>query len=303
MDHIAKIRDFNRDYTVKLGLLDQSYLGSGLTLTQARVLQEVALAGAEGGSAREISERLGVDAGYLSRLFAGFTKKGWVQTRIDEADARRKLLTLTDDGRAAFAPLDSASRSMIESMTSHLPKPEVTELCQSLERVKQLLGPPSTAPIQFRDLETGDLGWITEAHGRLYAQDEGFDLSFEALVAGLLSDYVTKKHENSRAFIATTPDGARLGCTFVVHEADDIARLRMVLLEPQARGLGLGRRLLEMALSHAKSKGYAKMVLATHESHRAACAMYAKAGFFLVSSEPSQAFSQEVVVQVWEKSL
>ncbi|MGH1446318.1 MAG: bifunctional helix-turn-helix transcriptional regulator/GNAT family N-acetyltransferase [Cognatishimia sp.] len=303
MDYITQIRQFNRDYTVKLGLLDSSYLGSGLTLTQARVLQEIAITGENGASARDIALRIGTDEGYLSRILSKFVKQGWVSRQPDGADARRKVLTMTKVGQAVYAPLDAASRELTRDLTAHLSEPAQDALCAWLSQVQRLLTKPEHSDITVRGLQAGDLGWITEAHGRLYAQDEGYDLRFEALVARILADYVDVPHAQNRAFIAVDTNGQRLGCTFVVHDDDDTMRLRLVLLEPVARGRGLGKRLLAMALEHAKANNYKKMVLWTHESHQAAIALYKKAGFSLVSSEAAEAFGKQVVDQVWEKSL
>lgn len=303
MDYITQIRRFNRDYTVKLGLLDSSYLGSGLTLTQVRVLQEIAITGENGASARDIALRIGTDEGYLSRILSKFVKQGWVTRQPDRADARRKVLTMTKDGQAVYAPLDAASRELTRDLMAHLSEPAQDALCASLSQVQGLLTKPEHGDITVRDLLAGDLGWITEAHGRLYAQDEGYDLRFEALVARILADYVDVPQPHNRAFIAVDANGQRLGCTFVVHDDDDTMRLRLVLLEPVARGRGLGKRLLAMALEHAVASNYKKMVLWTHESHQAAIALYKKAGFSLVSSEAAEAFGKQVVDQVWEKSL
>jgi DNA-binding MarR family transcriptional regulator/GNAT superfamily N-acetyltransferase len=303
MDHIAQIRAFNRDYTVRLGLLESSYLGSGLTLTQVRVLQEISFAGDAGVSAREIALRIGADEGYLSRILAGFAKQGWVDRQADKTDARRKLLSLTQAGKDKFAPLDAASKGLIADMTSHLDASAQDRLARALSEAHDLLDADFNRSVHIRGLQSGDIGWVTEAHGRHYAEAEGFDLRFEALVARILADFVDDRHPHKRAFIAVDERGRRIGSTFVVRENEEAARLRLVILEPEARGKGLGQRLLECALDHARACGYRKMVLWTLESSHAACALYAKAGFELISSKPSNDFGRPVVDQVWEKSL
>ncbi|PTQ71307.1 bifunctional helix-turn-helix transcriptional regulator/GNAT family N-acetyltransferase [Celeribacter persicus] len=302
MDHVSALRAFNRDYTVKLGLLDRSYLDSGLTLSQVRVLQEVGFAGEEGALARDIALRIGADEGYLSRILSGFVAKGWVCRAADPEDGRRKRLWLIVAGQTAFAPLEAASRASMEALLAPVTEAGRDRICAALSEVQTRLNATPTE-ITVRGLESGDLGWVVEAHGRLYARDEGYNLEFEGLVAGILADFIAHPKPMDRAFIAVDALGQRLGCTFVVEDVPGIARLRLVLLEPQARGQGLGRRLLDMALDHARAQGCHKMVLWTHESHRAACEMYAKAGFTLVSSEPAQAFGTQVVDQVWEKEL
>lgn len=302
MDHVSALRAFNRDYTVKLGLLERSYLGSGFTLTQARVLQEIGFGGEAGASARDIASRIGADEGYLSRIIAGFEAKGLVHRAPDPQDARRKRLWLTAAGQAAYAPLDAASKAMLEELLAPVPEAGRDRICAALSEVQDLFAPPSDE-IAIRGLEPGDLGWVLEAHGRLYARDEGYNQEFEGVVAQILADFIAKPSLMDRAFLAVDAHGQRLGCTFVVEDGPGVARLRLVLLEPQARGRGLGKVLLNRALDHARASGCHKMVLWTHESHRAACAMYEKAGFALVSSERAQAFGTEVVDQIWEKNL
>ncbi len=303
MSHIETIRAFNRDYTSRLGLLESSYLGSGLTLTQVRVLQEISFAGEGGALAREIAQQIGADEGYMSRIISGFLRKGWLRREADPTDARRKRLWLTEAGQAAFSPIDTASRTLLNTMLAPLPQDGRNELCRALCRVQSLLGDAPSSGVTLRDLESGDLGWVIEAHGRLYARDEGYNLDFEALVAQIVAEFVLKPHADNRAFIAIDSQGHRLGSTFVVHEAPGVARLRLVLLEPEARGLGLGRQLLEAAMDHARARGCQKMVLWTHESHRAACALYEKAGFVLTASTPGQDFGVDVVDQTWEIAL
>lgn len=302
MNHIAHIRAFNRDYTVRLGLLDKSYLGSGQTLTQIRVLQEVFFAGNEGVSARDIALRINADEGYMSRILKGFETKGWLERKPDVLDARRKLLTLTETGQAVYEPLSAASAALIEDMTGHLEASGRKRLCEALTEVQRLLE-DRPLNIRIRGLESGDLGWITEAHGRIYATEEGYDLTFEALVARILADFVVRPHRNDTAFIAVDEVERRMGSTFVVHEDEETMRLRLVLLEPEARGLGLGKRMLKLALDHAKAKGYRKMILWTHKSLQAAGHLYQKAGFEMIEEMPSQSFGLEVVEQVWEKTL
>ncbi|SFI50214.1 bifunctional helix-turn-helix transcriptional regulator/GNAT family N-acetyltransferase [Celeribacter neptunius] len=302
MDHVSHLRAFNRDYTVKLGLLDRSYLGSGLSLTQVRVLQEIALAGEDGTSARDIASRIGTDEGYLSRIIAGFEARGWVRRQQDPQDARRKRLWPTQAGRAAFAPLEAASKAMMEQLLSPVTEAGRDRICAALTEVQSLFAPPA-GEITIRGPESGDLGWVLEAHARLYARDEGYNQEFEAVVAQILAEFARSTKALDRAFIAVDSHGQRLGSTFVVEESPGVARLRLVLLEPQARGRGLGKRLLDMALEHARASGCHEMVLWTHESHVAACAMYARAGFSLVSSQPAEAFGAKVVDQIWQKNL
>jgi len=302
MDHIAQIRTFNRDYTVRLGLLESSYLGSGQTLTQIRVLQEIYLAGQDGIAAREIAQQINADEGYLSRILKTVEQKGWLARKADAQDARRKLLFLTAKGRAVYEPLSTASAALIGDMTGHLSQDGRHQLCTALAAVQRLLD-QAPREVRLRGLEAGDLGWITEAHGRIYAAEEGYDLRFEGLVARILADYIDDPHPCDAAFIAVDGYGQRLGSTFVVHEDDQTMRLRLVLLEPEARGLGLGARMLDEALAHAKACGYRKMILWTHKSLKAAGGLYQKAGFEMIEEKVGFSFGLDVVEQVWEKTL
>lgn len=300
MDRIDRIRAFNRFYTGRLGLLEKSYLDSGLTLSEVRVLYE--LAAGELCTARALAQALQLDEGYLSRLLKRFAARGWLARRPDPADARQSLLALTPAGTAAFQPLAQRSRSDVGAMLAGLDAAAQEDLAGALERAQRLLA-EGPGEIVLRDLEPGDPGWVIGRHGALYAREEGYDLSFEALVAEILAGYLTR-HDPAceRAWIAER-DGRRLGCIFCVKVDAETAKLRLFLVEPEARGLGLGKRLLRACMAYAKAKGYRRMVLWTHESHRAACALYAAHGWRMVEQTPTEAFGQKVVDQTWEIAL
>lgn len=300
MDSIDRIRAFNRFYTQRLGLLERSYLESGLTLAEVRVLYELA----EGGqsTARALAQAFGLDEGYLSRILKRFRTRGWIARRPDPDDARQALLSLTPEGLAAFRPLAAHSRADVGAMLAGLDPAGQEALCAAMERAQALLD-RGTGEIELRDLGPGDAGWVASRHGAIYAAEEGYDIRFEGLVAGILARYIeTRNPDCERAWIAWR-DGERLGCIFCVKVDSETAKLRLFLVEPGARGLGLGKRLLRECMDYARASGYRRMVLWTHASHRAACALYARAGWRMVAEEPVEAFGQQVIDQTWETAL
>lgn len=295
MDTIDRIRAFNRFYTRRLGLLDRSYLSSGMTLTEVRVLYE--LSHHPGQTARALAQGLGLDEGYLSRLLKRFGQHGWLDRATDPADARARTLALTAAGQAAFAPLQARSRDEVGTMVAGLAPGAQGALAAALEEVQALL---SGGSLEIRGLQPGDAGWILQQHGELYARDEGYDFSFEVLVAEILADFLRQNDPaRERAFIAAAGP-RRLGSVFCVRVSDEVAKLRLFLVVPQARGLGLGQRLLDECTGFARAAGYRRMVLWTHESHRAACALYARNGWVKRSDTPTRAFGQDVVDQEWD---
>lgn len=299
MDTIDRIRGFNRFYTQRLGLLDRSYLDSGLTLSEVRVLYE--LAEGEVRTARAMAQALGLDEGYLSRLLKRFAARGWLQRRPDPHDGRQSLLSLTAAGEAAFQPLAGRSRAAVGEMVAGIGPAARVALAEALEQAEALMTAPGE--IELTDLRTGDAGWVIARHAELYAAEEGYDARFEALVAEIVAGYLRDHDpEWERAWIARQ-GGRRLGSIFCVRVDDETAKLRLFLVEPAARGTGLGRRLLLACMDYARARGYRRMVLWTHASHRAACALYAAHGWRMVEEVPVQAFGQEVIDQTWEIAL
>jgi DNA-binding MarR family transcriptional regulator len=295
MDAIDRIRAFNRFYTGHLGLLTRSYLGSGLALTEVRILHDLDTPVAP--RARDLALGLGLDEGQVSRVLAGFERRGWLDRPPSSADARVRDLRLTGEGRRVAAELRDASRAALAAL---IPARRVAAVAAALAEAEAALG---DGPVTLRDLAPGDAGWIISRHGALYAQDEGFDASFEALVAEILAAFL-RHHDPSRerGWIAAR-GGVRLGSIFVVAETSEVAKLRLFLVEPSERGSGLAQQMLDTAIRFAQDAGFATMRLWTHESHRAAGRLYARNGFVLTEARPTRSFGQDVVSQVWERGV
>ena len=303
---VKAVRQFNRFYTARIGALDP-YLGGDMSLTDVRVLYE--LAHREKPVASEIGKSLGLDAGYLSRILRRFAQAGWLVRRPHADDARQSLLALTEAGHAAFAPLQQKSRDEAGALLALLGAPERRQLVDAMTTVQTLLDPaqrstparPATAVL--RDLAPGDIGWVVQQHGEIYAREYGWNLEFEALVAGIAAQFVRNfQPEWERCWIAEL-NGKRVGAVFVVRKSATVAQLRMLILTPEARGLGLGARLSDECIAFARRKGYSKMVLWTNSCLVAARDIYARRGFRLVKSEPYEGFGQQLDGETWELKL
>ncbi|GJD48521.1 dTDP-fucosamine acetyltransferase [Methylobacterium crusticola] len=301
-DPVAQVRAFNRFYTRQIGLLEDGLHRSAFSLTEARVLYE--LAHRDGLTASALGRGLGLDAGYLSRMLRRFEADGHVTRTASAADGRRQVLALTASGRAAFAPLDRASREEIGALLERLSAADRAALLAAMGSVQRLLGAPAEAPAtRLRDLAPGDIGWITHRQGLLYAQEYGFDLRFEALVAEILAAFVKDfDPDREQAWIAER--GAEVaGSVLLVRQSDRVAKLRLLYVEPAARGEGLGRRLVEACVAGARARGYATLMLWTNDVLTAAGRLYRSAGFRLVDSEPHRSFGQDLVGQTWRLDL
>jgi DNA-binding MarR family transcriptional regulator/N-acetylglutamate synthase-like GNAT family acetyltransferase len=296
-----RLRAFNRFYTGTIGVLDQGYLRSPFTLTEARVLFELG----RGGELEvvELRRRTGLDAGYLSRILASFADQGLVGRRRSDTDARRQLAILTAAGRAAYGRLDRASAAEASALLARLGTDEVDELLGSLDTVERLLGDEAGAQVRLRDLEPGDLGWSIGANGRVYADEYGWDATFEGLVAEILGAFAREHDpERERGWIAEL-GGRRAGCIFCVRADDETAKLRVLLVEPWARGHGVGGTLVAACLDFAREAGYRRVVLWTNDVLADARRLYERAGFALVEEGPHRAFGQQLVEQTWSLEL
>ncbi|MGJ7613664.1 MULTISPECIES: bifunctional helix-turn-helix transcriptional regulator/GNAT family N-acetyltransferase [unclassified Variovorax] len=301
---VKAIRQFNRFYTRRIGALDP-YLGSPMSLTDVRVLYE--LAHRETAVASEIGRDLGLDAGYVSRILRRFETEAWLTRAPHPRDARQSVLRLTGTGHAAFAPLQQRSREEAAALLAPLAPAQRRQLVQAMGTMQSLLD-PQTAPATpqaavLRDLAPGDIGWVVQQHGEIYAREYGWNSQFEALVAGIASEFLLKfQPEWERSWIAEL-HGERVGAIFVVRKSPTVAQLRMLILAPGARGLGLGGKLVDECIAFARRKGYRKMVLWTNSCLLAARGIYAKRGFKLVQSEPHEGYGKQLVGEIWELKL
>jgi DNA-binding MarR family transcriptional regulator/GNAT superfamily N-acetyltransferase len=300
---IAAVRRFNRFYTRQIGLLGAGYLHSPFSLTQVRVLYE--LAHRERPTAAELSGDLGLDPGYLSRVLHGFRKAGLIESERSKTDGRQRHLSLTEDGQAAFAPLNATSHDEIGAMLGDLAAIEQERLVGAMHTIEGLLGahPEHKGPYLLRPHQPGDMGWIVHRHGVLYAREYGWDEEFEALVASIVAKFIrTFDPKREHCWIAEK-DGEIVGSVFVVQRSKTVAQLRLLLVEPKARGLGIGSRLVEECIRFARERGYRKLMLWTNDVLDAARDIYERAGFRLVKEEAHHSFGHDLVGQNWELKL
>jgi len=297
------VRQFNRFYTRQIGLLRRGYLDSPFSLAEVRVLYELAT-GAQ-VTASDLAQRLNLDPGYLSRMLRDFQSRALIARSASKADARQSLLSLTAKGRREFRPLDAKARAEANALLRKLSPHERASLVGAMHTIQNLLGasPAQTTPYRLRRHRPGDIGWVIHRHGALYKQEYGWDERFEALVAEIAAKFIQNYDPKcERAWIAER-DGAILGCVFLVRHTDRVAKLRMLLVEPSARGLGLGNRLVDECIRFARRAGYKKITLWTQSNLSAARHIYKKAGFELVSSEPHRSFDHNLVSETWTRPL
>jgi DNA-binding MarR family transcriptional regulator/GNAT superfamily N-acetyltransferase len=299
---VERFRAFNRFYTRLVGALDEGLLRTRFSLTEARVLFELGRGGELESTA--LRQATGLDAGYLSRILASFAEQGLVDRRRSEADARRQLVVLTTGGLAAYRELDQRSAAENARVLQRLGPVDREALLGSLETAERLLGGVEPAGrVVLRRPEPGDLGWMVERHGALYTAEYGWDASFEALVARIVADFGAEHDPaRERAWIAEL-DGRRAGCILCVRADDETAKLRILLVEPWARGHGIGGRLVGECLAFARGAGYRRMVLWTNDVLVAARRIYERAGFELVEEGPHHAFGLDLVEQTWSLDL
>jgi DNA-binding MarR family transcriptional regulator/N-acetylglutamate synthase-like GNAT family acetyltransferase len=300
---VADVRRFNRFYTRQIGLLQEAYLKSPFSLSEVRVLYE--LAHRERPTATELGRDLGLDAGYLSRILRGFQKRGMLKRTQSEDDGRQSHLALTPRGEAAFAPLNTRSRDEIGAMLGTLPATEQARLVQAMHTIEGILGaqPERKVPYLLRPHKPGDMGWVVHRHAALYAQEYGWDERFEALVAGIVKQFIERYDpKRERCWIAEK-DGEIVGSAFLITHSKTVAQLRLMLVEPKARGLGIGARLVDECILFAREKGYRKITLWTNSILLAARHIYKKAGFRLVHKERHHSFGHALVGETWDLPL
>lgn len=302
MTNTDQIRHFNRFYTKHLGLLDKSLLQSSFTLTEARVLFEIA--NRKPAFASEIAYDLGLDMGYMSRIIKKFQSLHYIAKKRTEKDSRLFELALLPVGQTVFEPLNNASIEQINKHLSHLSAPHVQHLIAAMQQIENLLSNKiATNSYLFRELKIGDIGHITSRQGQLYHQEYGWDASYEALVAEILSNYIKKYDAEYESAWIVERQGLIVASVFLVKESHEIARLRLLYVEPSERGSGLGKRLVNNCIEFARSKGYKTMTLWTNDVLTAARKIYLSAGFTLVSENNHFSFGKNLVGQNWQLEL
>jgi DNA-binding MarR family transcriptional regulator/GNAT superfamily N-acetyltransferase len=305
-ERIAAVRRFNRYYTRQIGVLRKTFLDSPYSLGEARVLYEIA--SHRERTASEIARSLDLDAGYLSRVLRNFERRGLIRKRTSPKDGRQSHLTLTPRGRKSFMPLDARSQRNTAAMLGKLAPADQARLIAAMETIETLLEehvqkPASQRRYALRAPRPGDFGWIVNRNAELYAQDYGWVAPFEGVCAQIVADFVNKYDASrERGWIAEL-DGENVGAVMLANDGDDIARLRLLLVEPKARGLGIGARLVDEAVRFARSAGYRKITLWTHSVLTAARHIYQSAGFKLMRSEEHQSWGQPVVSEHWDLEL
>ena len=301
--HIAAVRAFNRFYTQRIGVLEDGYGGGPFSLTEARVLYEIRQRA--GVTATEVGRELGLDAGYLSRMLRRFHKAGLIRKQISPNDGRQSLLSLTERGRKNFAPLEAHSNRRVGAMLARLSAGEQSRLVSALSTAKSLLSEQASAApaVILREPKAGDLGWMVARHAVLYGQEYGWGEEFEGLCAQIVADFAKNFDPSCERCWIAERDGENVGSVFLVKDAEGVARLRLLLVEPSVRGLGIGARLTDECLRFARQCGYRRVTLWTHGVLAAARHVYAKAGFTLTSSEARRSFGQDVVSEHWDLTL
>ena len=302
-DPIAAVRAFNRFYTRKLGVLDQHLGQSPFSLSEARVLYE--LAHRDDLAAKEIGIELGLDPGYLSRIVQSFDEKGLITRTPLPADRRQYQLSLTAKGRQTFAKLNLSSQNEVAAMLAQLSAGDATRLTQAMATIEAVLDPRRSQPAAFmlRSHRVGDMGWVISRQAAAYAADYNWDISYEALVAEICAQFI-KNYDAARehCWIAEV-GGEPVGSIFLVKATDEIAKLRLLQVEKKARGLGVGRALVEQCIQGARERGYSKMTLWTQSILLAARGIYQNAGFKLVKEEKHHSFGADLVGETWELDL
>jgi DNA-binding MarR family transcriptional regulator/GNAT superfamily N-acetyltransferase len=304
---VDTVRAFNRFYTRQIGVLGDHYLDTEFSLTDLRVLYE--LAHREAPTATEVGRELGLDAGYLSRILRRFETRGFLTRAPSPADARQSLLRITKKGRAAFTPIDARARGLVETLLGRLNDPDQRRVAEAMTTITGLLGAPPpdagrAAPYLLRGHQPGDMGWIVHRHAALYAREWGYNAEFEALAARICADFLDRFDPAREHCWIAERHGAIVGSVFLVKKSATIAKLRLLLVEPEARGLGIGRRLIQECIRFATQAGYRKITLWTQGDLDAARHLYRDAGFRCVHRKRHDSFGRKgLVAETWERSL
>jgi DNA-binding MarR family transcriptional regulator/GNAT superfamily N-acetyltransferase len=302
---VEAVRAFNRFYTRQIGALGDHHLESEFSLTEMRVLYELAHRDAPTASA--IGGDLGLDAGYLSRILRRFESRGLVARTPWPGDARQSLLRLTNKGRAAFTPLEARARGGVEALLGRVDAGAQRQVVDAMHTIARLLGAPEAAaaePYLLRTHQPGDMGWVIHRHGVIYAREERYNAEFEALVARICADFLDHFDPSGERCWIAERGGEIVGSVFLVRKSKTVAKLRLLLVEPQARGLGIGRRLIDECIRFARDAGYKRLTLWTQSDLHAARRLYQQAGFRCVEKTPHASFGRsDLVAETWELSL
>jgi len=300
---VDAVRAFNRFYTREIGVLDEHLLHSPFSLAETRVLYE--LAHRTPPTAAGLGRDLGLDAGYLSRILRRFDARGLIRRTTSGADGREILLQLTRKGRAAFAPLETRARAEVAALLDRLPDADQQQVVEAMNTIARLLGGrrPDAAPYLLRNHQPGDMGWVVQRHGAIYARERGYNAEFEALVARICADFLDHFDPSGERCWIAERHGAIVGSVFVVRKSKTVAKLRLLLVEADARGLGIGRRLVGECVRFARDAGYRMLTLWTQSDLDAARHLYAEAGFRRVHQEKHHSFGQDLVAETWELRL
>jgi DNA-binding MarR family transcriptional regulator/GNAT superfamily N-acetyltransferase len=300
---IDAVRRFNRFFTRRIGVLREGLLHTPYSLAEARVLFEIAHR--DDPTASDLSRELGLDPGYLSRILTRLEQRGLVDKVRSQTDRRRRLLALTPGGEDTFSLLDSRSREEVAEMLGELSDGDQRRLLEAMRTIEGVLDKSLkfSEPFFLRPHGPGDMGWVVHRHGVLYAREYGWDERFEALVAQIVADFVNDYDPARERCWIVEMSGERVGCVFVVKASDTVAKLRLLLVEPEVRGLGLGTRLVEECIRFARNRGFATLTLWTNSVLDAARHIYEEQGFELVEEEEHHSFGHDLVGQNWELSL
>jgi DNA-binding MarR family transcriptional regulator/GNAT superfamily N-acetyltransferase len=310
---VAEVRAFNRFYTPVIGLLREGLYGSPYSLTEVRVIFE--LAQREDCETTALRNALGVDAGYLSRILARFESDGVITRERSKTDGRRQVVGLTAAGRRVFAGMEASSNEQVSELLAPIADRDQRRLLAAMTTIRQILNPPARSPapqspeaperpaITLRPPQPGDLGWVIGRNGATYTQEYGWDETYEALVARIVADYAADHDPDREAAWIAEAGGERAGCVFCVRKDDGVAKLRLLLVEPWARGMGIGGRLVTECVDFAKRSGYREMVLWTQSILVDARRIYQQAGFERIDSEPHHSFGHDLVGETWRLSL
>ena len=303
---VDDVRGFNRFYTRVLGLLRPDLAGSAFGLTEARVLFE--LAHRDDIAVSELRRELDLDAGYLSRILSGFTASGLATRAKSAADGRRQVVRLTEKGRRAFDELDRRQARAIDTLLAPLDDGQRTRLVAAMGQIRRVLSNQTPrADVVLRPPQPGDLGWVVERHGARYAAEFGWDATFEALVARIVAEFAERRDARREAAWIAELDGERVGCVFCMAsnnpEAEHTAQLRLLLVEPSARGAGVGSRLVDECLRFARRSGFRRITLWTNDVLLDARRTYQRAGFGCDRREPHHSFGHDLVGEYWSRDL